>query len=307
MSAWPPFAPRQNVTPVAYAPPAGYALDVEIYPAGELRRRAGDVAQRGFERIDFHCLLLVTAGPYVHLVDFESLPCPPGTLLVLQPGQVHHFGDLTQLEGWLAILRADLLAPSGAGAPYARASLPLQILEALPSRIRLQPAAQSALIQNLERLAQDAAGSANETRNALMRAEVEALVLRLQLDHAALEPPPSAQTSALQRFRRFRTLVELEFRREHGASHYAACLGCSERSLARAALSATGRSAKEVVTARVMLEAKRLLVHSRLSVESIGHEIGFSEATNFVKAFRRETRLSPGAFRAQFTRRNPEP
>lgn len=51
---------KRPVTPVAYTPPDGYALDVEVYPVAELRRRAGNVGQRGFERVDFHCLLYVT-------------------------------------------------------------------------------------------------------------------------------------------------------------------------------------------------------------------------------------------------------
>ena len=60
MAATPPQARtlrRRFVTPVGYTPPGNYALDVELYPAAELRRRAGDVELRGFVRIDFHCLL----------------------------------------------------------------------------------------------------------------------------------------------------------------------------------------------------------------------------------------------------------
>jgi AraC-like DNA-binding protein len=43
-------------------------------------------------------------------------------------------------------------------------------------------------------------------------------------------------------------------------------------------------------------------VHSLLPVANIGYELGFSEPTNFVKFFHRETRLTPGAFRAQMLR-----
>lgn len=57
-----------------------------------------------------------------------------------------------------------------------------------------------------------------------------------------------------------------------------------------------------MVTDRIVLEAKRLLVHSLLPVANIGYELGFSEATNFVKFFHRGTRQTPGAFRAQMLR-----
>jgi len=36
-----------------------------------------------------------------------------------------------------------------------------------------------------------------------------------------------------------------------------------------------------------------------LPVAAIGDQLGFAEATNFVKFFRRETGLTPGAFRAE--------
>ena len=47
----------------------------------------------------------------------------------------------------------------------------------------------------------------------------------------------------------------------------------------------------------LLLEARRLLVHTLLPVATISDQLGFEEATNFVKFFRRETGLTPGAFR----------
>jgi AraC-like DNA-binding protein len=47
-----------------------------------------------------------------------------------------------------------------------------------------------------------------------------------------------------------------------------------------------------------MLEAKRQLAVTSDSVESIGLSLGFSEATNFVKFFRRVSGDTPAAFRS---------
>ena len=87
------------------------ALDVELYPAVELHRRAGDVELRGFERIDFHCMLYVISGRYLHVVDFDMLDCARGSIVVLQPGQVHRFGDLSGWDGWLLIFRSGVPPP----------------------------------------------------------------------------------------------------------------------------------------------------------------------------------------------------
>ena len=74
---------------------------------------------------------------------------------------------------------------------------------------------------------------------------------------------------------------------------------CSAKRLTRAALMVTDRNAKTVLTNRIMLEATRLLAHSVLPVADVSDRLGFSEATNFVKFFRRESGLTPSAFRAQ--------
>lgn len=293
---------QRQVTPVAYAPPGGYGLDIEVFTAAELRRRAGDVAARGFERVDFHSLLLITAGRYVHVVDFELLDCMRGALIVIQPGQVHHFGDLSACEGWMAVLRSEIL-PSRPGRAGELGQLEaMRRLETLPTRIMLPPASQAAVGEVFARMADDAAipaGAALERAaiNALLRTQLEALVIRLHIDSAALSDGAAVEPAQLQRFRRFRALVEQEFTRWHGVAPYAAHLGCSERSLARAAAVVANSSAKAILIDRIILEAKRLLAHSLLPVANIGYEIGFSEPTNFVKFFRRETRLTPGAFR----------
>ncbi len=79
---------------------------------------------------------------------------------------------------------------------------------------------------------------------------------------------------------------------------YARQLGCSQKSLGRATLAVTDMSAKAFLTQRIVLEARRLLVHSTAAVATIGDQLGFDEPTNFVKFFRRETGVTPDACRA---------
>jgi AraC-like DNA-binding protein len=293
---------KRPVTPVGYSPPDGYALDIEVYPVGELRRRAGNVQQRGFERVDFHCLLHVTGGSYVHVVDFELLECKRGSLIALQPGQVHHFGDLSGCDGWMLIFRSELLPSRSAGAARVSEIEAMKQLEELPARLSLPTAAQPAVAEAFERMASDSRRPATTALNELLRRQLEALIIRLTIDSSP-SSEEAFEPALLQRFRRYRALVEREFFRWHSVSLYARELGCSEKSLSRAAHSVSHCSAKAILTDRIVLEAKRLLAHSLLPVATIGYEIGFSEPSNFVKFFRRETRLTPGAFRDQMRAR----
>ena len=78
---------------------------------------------------------------------------------------------------------------------------------------------------------------------------------------------------------------------------YARRLGYSESTLTRACLAATGQTAKQLTDQRIALEAKRMLVHSDASVVEIGHRLGFTEPTNFVKFFKRTAGKTPMEFR----------
>ena len=296
---------RRAVTAVQYTPPAGYRLDMELYPAAELRRRIRLIEHRGVERIDFHCLIYITAGRYVHMVDFGSIECAAGSCLVLQPGQVHRFGDQARWQGWLLVFRAELLQPQRASTPLGDLELFRQV-EALPTHVQTAGVVRQAVTQAFERMAADAQGpAAAPAVNALLRSQFHALLIRLHLAHAPTTRDERFEPVVLQRFRRYRTAVEREFRSWHRVAQYASHLGCAEKSLNRATLEVADVGAKAFLVSRIVLEAKRLLAHTLLPVSTIGEQLGFDEATNFVKFFRRETALTPGAFRTRQNGRMP--
>lgn len=54
-----------------------------------------------------------------------------------------------------------------------------------------------------------------------------------------------------------------------------------------------------VVNARLALEAKRELAHSRQGIKAIAHDLGFSDVGYFSRFFRQHTHSSPGEFRSQ--------
>ncbi|HEU5107753.1 MAG TPA: helix-turn-helix transcriptional regulator, partial [Micromonosporaceae bacterium] len=101
---------------------------------------------------------------------------------------------------------------------------------------------------------------------------------------------------------RLRREVERRYVRTRRVEDYAARLGCSVRTLTRASLAATGRSAKQVIDDRAALEARRLLACTDLPIAEIGQRLGFPEPTNFGRFFHREVGCSPGAFRARALR-----
>jgi len=95
----------------------------------------------------------------------------------------------------------------------------------------------------------------------------------------------------------FRSRLEDHLAESHQVADHARTLGYSARTISRACLAVTGQTAKQVLIDRLVLEAKRLLVHTDLTAAAIGAQIGFSEPTNFHRFFKRHVGNQPAAFR----------
>ncbi len=284
---------------VAYAPRSGYALDVEVMPFHDLLRRAGPGRLGTPHRVDFHHMVWVTEGECQHSLDFESLRCCAGECLIVRAGDVHAFDVGRAWQAWVVAFRPEVLP----GADYLKpAEGDDDIFQSLPSWVRLPPETWQACVACLEQMQRDAQRYGQRHQgNVLLRIGVLHLLARLHL----LEAPPAALQRQLDprvkaRFRRFRALVERKLRDWHHVQDYARHLACSEKTLSQSVLSASGQTAKRYLLQRLVLEAKRQLIHTRHAVGTIGLELGFDEATNFIKFFKRETGETPRAFRQRY-------
>jgi AraC-like DNA-binding protein len=291
--------PRTRVEKVGYQPPTDYRLDLEIFTLAEFRRRVTPAHLRAPQRLEFHLLIYIVNGHSSHMVDFELHNCQPGTLLVLRPGQVQLYSSaFRDLEGFMVLFRPEFLEPRPATGTIANDMI-YQLADLSVNRI-LSGSEQDSVDQQLNRMAVDARRRADAgILNTLLRYQLLALLVRLQLIQASRAPAATQVTGCTQRFKRFREEVERRFHQLHQVSAYAKLIGCSQKSLQRATLELRGVTAKTFVSQRIALEAKRLLVHTNESVAEIADTLGFDEPTNFVKFFRREVDIPPGDFRRQ--------
>src|SRR3954462_5392163 len=77
--------------------------------------------------------------------------------------------------------------------------------------------------------------------------------------------------------------------------------------LARALGHVTGRTTKELVTDRVMLEAARLLRFTDLTVQEVAHRTGFRDPLAFARAFKPPQGQPPQAYRARVQGKSMHP
>ena len=98
--------------------------------------------------------------------------------------------------------------------------------------------------------------------------------------------------------RDFKHLVDARYHQWHKVNDYAAEVHLSPKYLSQTVKQFTGKSAKEFIQDRLVLEAKRLLLHTDLSVKEVAYKIGFEEPLHFSAFFKKKAGVSPSSFRA---------
>ncbi|HEV2530027.1 MAG TPA: AraC family transcriptional regulator [Thermomicrobiales bacterium] len=239
-------------------------------------------------RHGFHEIFLIEAGRLRHTVDGESRDIGPHSLSLISRGQVHLLDRIVGAVGWMLRVAEELL-PAGADAPF---SVPPSGYPALA----LSPVDLESLAAFPDLIEEESARPAGPERDAALRAVLTLLLLRIEriartagADHAAREE---------QRiYRDFINLLEQDYVAQHGVAHYAQLLGLDADRLSTVLNHVLGLSTKRVIDDRLMLEAKRLLRHSGLSLKEIAVELGYADQFHLSKVFKRIVGLSPQEYR----------
>ncbi len=275
----------QRIMSVGFQSPVHPLLPVEVLGRRELVARVGPKHLASPQRLSFDCFILMASSGGTHGVDFVEIPARPGRLLRVRAGQVQSWDLGTDLDATLVLSApgASTLQPWFPGDPAAT-DLDGPDLATATALI-------DALHHNQQRFKADAATIR------LMVALFESLAALF--DQSAGTSGPEGRSSV---YLAFRSAIEADLAdpgalSDRSVAHYAQLIGYSERTLTRACQAATGQTAKQVLTGRLVLEAKRLLSQTEDSVTEIAVHLGFSEPTNFTKFFVRQAGATPRQFR----------
>lgn len=283
---------RPDVRDLEYTPTVGAPTGVEVEELADLHDRSLRHGNDPYAplRPAFHQLIGARERPLQVAVDFVEYELRPGSWLWIRPGQVQRFGpDLRGADGVDVVFKPGFLPPAVVSAahmdpPYEQRPLTPRGEDAEGVRRAL-----THLAYEYDAMASLPLGSHVE----VLRALLSVLVIRL----AKVRAPHPAPADASDTFHRFHAAVERDHAVTRRVEDYAAALGYSPRTLTRATRSATGRTAKQYVDDRVLLEAKRLLWHSGLPAKEVATRLGFDDPSDFTKFFRLRTGTTPGAFR----------
>ncbi len=218
------------------------------------------------------------------VTPFEA-PC----VLFIPPSAVHGFRFARDVDGEVVTALADRLTAVAASD---------RGIGAFAQDIRVVSADEESVGASMARIAAEMA------KSALGRIVVlEALVALVVADLArAWQAQPHGHDVAVTtdpRFEALRTAIDLHFREGRPLEFYAEAVGLSPSQLNRIARREAGQTVQGLLARRIVDTARRELVFTPTPVAAIAESLGFADPAYFNRFFRKQTGMTPGAFRAQ--------
>jgi AraC family transcriptional regulator, transcriptional activator of pobA len=247
-------------------------------------------------RHDFYHLFWIESGNGTFVSDGRSYPLTRGSLIFVSPGQVHAWKCNDTLKGYVLCFEPASLF-SGNDRPYRLLHDLAQFSATTKDRATFQVAGSTYRILRVafKNLADEFHGSA-EFRCDMVRSQITALLIRL---HRLCLSTPSVEVQgySTQLTNRFLSLLEKEAGKLQRTRYYTSALSVSPRVLVDAVLAETGKSPSAWIRDRSLLEARRLLIYTDLTISEIAYRLNFRNVSYFVRFYRRLAGVPPGASR----------
>lgn len=246
-------------------------------------------------RHDFYATILFTKGSGVHEIDFQKYDVSAGSLFFMSPGQIHSWELSDDIEGYLFFCLQDFYEMH-----YVNQKLrnfPFFGSVNFPRKLQLDAEELDKNIKiflELEREYQ----AQNIMKNGLMLSLMSQIFIHStrQFSKDFDNLVSSASLSYFKHYQEFETLVEQYFTREKSIAFYSSLLNISSKHLNRVTQTVVQKTATDVITERVILEAKRMLMYLDESLGEIAFRLGYEEYSYFVRVFRKTSGMTPTQF-----------
>ncbi|UOX33993.1 AraC family transcriptional regulator [Flavobacterium sediminilitoris] len=247
-------------------------------------------------RHNFYLLVLFTNGTGKHTIDFDTFDITKGSLFLMQPGQIHSWKLSPDIDGYIVF--------------YSKEIFNLHFKE---KRIEHYPFFQS-FKNNPEILLSDSEIGHLQPYFDLMIDESknnkqykrDKLLNLLDVIHIEITRIYSSETNQEKpiynyKLKQFDELLEKYFKTEKSPSFYADKMAITLKHLNRIVKATVNKTVTELITQRVILESKRLMVERKLTINQIADELGFSSPNYFTKLFKKHEGIKPKEFIKQMS------
>ncbi len=272
---------------------AGRQFQVEVFDAN----RHFQVSYP--HRHDFFEVLFLYKGSGIHVIDSSEYKIAPPCVFFMSPGQAHKLELSSDIEGYIYIFAADY---------YLYDKNNQNRLLEFPFFFTINqdnPPLQLSSESDALFISQLFTKAIIEVENEIINTDLTRSILDTILNYASSlykkDEPKIEKGKGHLLVKRFFQLVEENYQNNYNVNHYAKLLAITPNHLTQTVRQLTGRTSNEILQSKQILEIKRLLIHTSLSVTQIADELHFNDQSYFTKFFKKNTGVTPGQFRIRHT------
>lgn len=245
-------------------------------------------------RHTYYELFFFYAGSGSHLIDFKDFNIEPPSIQLVGPHQLHQVKHSRDSQGYVIKIQPTLIASS----PFLTNFFNfIQYNQYFEAGVVISPEEASLLKSSYLFLK----SYNNDNSDDSIFAALSALNLYISILKKHQNLSEQAERSPNNEyFNQFLDLAEQNYQIEKSADYYTQAMNISLNRLNNIVKERTGMTVKKFLINRVLLEAKRLIIHSEKTVKEIAYQLEFLEPAHFSNFFKKHLGMTPSAFRMEF-------
>lgn len=236
-------------------------------------------------------LIFISEGEGFHWIETENFQVNCPDLFFLKPGQLHYWQFTAIPKGFVLMFKEELLNPLEDNSI-------LQMIRQLNEVTHIHLENETAFQAILEDILEVYRSDSSYARDILLG---YLKVLFGKIASLSLSPSKSIGSAIPQSLcERFLAILPTKCPDLHKVSDYAALLHTSPQNLNQTCRKKIGKSAGELISDQMLLEAKRNILHTDQNINEIADLLHFNDASYFVKFFKKHTGETPHQYRARY-------
>jgi len=276
-------------------------IQIEVVPLRTLITSIKDHLVTPHRTNFYHIFLFENCQP-THFVDFEPIKIEPYTLLFIDKDRVHQFDQLLKYDGFVLIFTDDFFSTTETDTKFLKSSILFNNL-ANQATIKLTKTQFEKYTSIAQNITEELNFSSDKSSEVLLKNLLHNFLLLAEREKCKQGFTQLKKGADLDYTLLFRDLLENNYTKLKSVSDYVKLIFISEKRLAQATTKVLGKSPKQIINDRILLEAKRLLVHTHLSIKEIGLNLGFEDPAYFVRYFKKNTQTTPVEFRETYLKK----
>ena len=248
-------------------------------------------------RHDFFEVLYLLKGSGYHVIDGNKYEIKPPCVFFMSPGQAHKLELSNDIEGFIFIFTSDfyLLNRSNQNSliefPF------FYTIHQDNPPLLLENENDIRFLENLFRQSIAEISRPGDYFLEMLRSILDLILTTCAARYHVNENMLNKGKGQIL-VKRFFHLVEENHQKNLSLSDYSGMIGVTPNHLTQIVKLLTGKTSSQIIKAKQLLEIKRLLVHTNLSVSEIANQLNFEDQSYFTKFFKRETGITPIQYRS---------